>query len=92
MTEAPAENAFELPFQTACALSENGELALEDYARVLAEASGAEALRSRSDPALVRGVRLYAAKATLTETLARDIEGFAHGLAQGRTGGGLGWS
>lgn len=92
MNEASAQNAFELPFRTACALSENGEVVLEDYARVLALASSALALRSRSDPALVRGVRLHEAAATLTEALARDIEDFAHGLAQGQGDGGLGWS
>ena len=92
MSEAAPEDAYELPFRTAYALSEGAEVALEDYARVLAQAKGAEALRSKSDPALVRGVRLLAAAATLTEALARDIEDFAHGLAQGRTNGGLGWS
>ena len=92
MSEAAAPDAFELPFRTAYALSESGEVVLEDYARVLAQAKGAEALRSTSDPALVHGVRLWAAAATLTEALARDIEDFAHGLAQGRTDGGLGWS
>jgi hypothetical protein len=91
VTSDATRSVYELPFQAACALSEGGEVALEDYARVLAEASGAEALRSPSDPALVRGVRLHAASAVLTETLARDIEDFAHGLAQGRTNG-LGWS
>ena len=91
MSKASAPDAFELPFRTTYALSEGGEVALEDYARVLAQAEGAEALRSKSDPALVRGVRLLATAATLTEALARDIEDFAQGLAQGRTDG-LGWS
>ena len=92
MSGPSAQDAFEMPFRTVCALSESGEVVLEDYARVLAQAEGAEALRSNSDPALVHGVSLQAAAATLTEALARDIEDFAHGLAQGGTDGGLGWS
>jgi hypothetical protein len=91
VSEAFPKDAYELPFRKAYALSETGEVALEDYARVLAQAEAADALRSKSDPALVRGVRLRAASATLTAGLARDIEDFAQGLAQGRTGG-LGWS
>ncbi len=87
-----ANASFELTFRSGYALSESGEVALEDYARVLAQAEGAEAVRRPDDPALVRGVRLRAAAATLTEALARDIEDFAHGLAQGRPDGGLGWS
>ena len=92
MSRPSAPDTFELPFRTAYALSEGAELALEDYARVLAQAEGAGTLRSESDPALVRGVCLRAAAANLTEALVRDIEDFAHGLAQGRTNGGLGWS
>ena len=92
MSRPTAPDPFEFPFRKAYALSEGGEVALEDYARVLAQAERAEALRSTSDPALVRGVQLWAAGATLTEALARDIEDFAHGLAQGRQDGGLGWS
>ena len=92
MGEPSSASAFELPFRSGYALSESGEVALEDYARVLAQAEDAEALRRSDDPALVRGVRLQAATATLTEALARDIEDFALGLAQGRTDGGLGWS
>ena len=92
MSEPFPQDAYELPFREAYALSESGEVALEDYARVLAQAEAADALRSKSDPALVRGVRLRAASATLTAALARDIEDFAHGLAQGRNGPGLGWS
>ena len=92
MSRPAVLDAFELPFQKAYALSESGEVALEDYARVLAQAETAEALRSTSDPALVRGLRLGAVAATLTEALFRDIEDFARGLAQGGTDGGLGWS
>ena len=91
MSEAPPD-PFEVPFRAAYALSEGGEVALEDYARVLAKAEGAEALRSQGNPALVGGVRLRAAAALITDGLARDIEDFAQGLAHGRTDGGLGWS
>ena len=90
--DPPDGDGFELPFREAYVLSEGGELALEDYARVLAQAEAAEALRKSDDPALVRGVRVRAASAVVTEALARDIEDFARGLSQGRTDGGLGWS
>jgi hypothetical protein len=92
VSEPSGADGFELPFRTAYVLSEGGEVALEDYARVLAQAEAAEALRSPSDPGLVRGVRLRGVRASFTEALARDIEDFARGLSPGRTDSGLGWS
>jgi hypothetical protein len=82
----------DVAFPKGYALSESAEIALEDYARVLAQAEGSEALHQDEPPALVTGVRLRAAGLRLTDELRRDIEGFARGLAQDREGGGLGWS
>jgi hypothetical protein len=81
----------ELAFADALALSDEAALALEDYARVLARAAGAEVIRAPAGAAegRVAGVRLAGARAT-PEARA-DIEAFAHGLARGE-GGGLGWS
>jgi hypothetical protein len=82
----------DVPFRESYSLSETSEAALEDYARVLAQAEAAEALHPAEGPGGVRGVRLRAPAAALTDALRRDIEDFARGLAQGRTDSGLGWS
>jgi hypothetical protein len=82
----------DVPFREPYLLSETSEAALEDYARVLAQAEAAEALHPGEAPGRVTGVRLRSAAAELTDALRRDIEDFARGLSQGRTDGGLGWS
>jgi len=85
---ASADLVFEAPY----AIDPPGEVALEDYARVLARAAAAEALRSPEDPERVGGVRLVAPGAELTASLRRDVEDFAKDLAGRGGGSGLGWA
>jgi hypothetical protein len=82
----------DLAFEEPLVLSEGAELALEDYARALVQAGGAEALRSPDNPGVVRGVRLRGPALALSPALVRDVQDFARGLTLGRGGPGLGWS
>jgi hypothetical protein len=66
-----------------------GEVALEDYARALTSARGAEALLAEG-PA-IRGVHLCGLAAPVEPAAGEDIEAFAREMAE-RSGGGLGWS
>jgi hypothetical protein len=68
-----------------------GEVALEDYARALARATGAEALATADEPTRLRGVHLCGLGSPLEPGAEEDIEAFARDLAE-RSGGGLGWS
>jgi hypothetical protein len=79
-------------FASACAVDDTLEVALEDYARVLAQAEGARALRPEGDPGRVAGVRLLGPRAELTPSLRADIEDFARDLAGRGGGSGLGWA
>ena len=65
------------------------EVALEDYARVLARARAAEAVRAEADA--VSGVHLCGADRPPSPAVLADLEGFARSLAGGPSGG-LGWS
>jgi len=82
----------DLLFRAAYAVGAPGEVALEDYARVLARAESAQALRKEADPERVTGVRLVGPGAELTESLRADIEDFARDLASRSGGSGLGWA
>lgn len=79
----------ELGFGEPLALTEGACLALEDYARALTQAEGAEAQRLAGDTR-VGAVRLFGPTLALTPALARDIEDFARALTLGAPG--LGWS
>jgi hypothetical protein len=79
-------------FRGAYVIDAAGEVALEDYARVLGRAEAAEALPGEADPEKVAGVRLIAPGAELTESLRADIEDFARALASRSGGSGLGWA
>lgn len=79
-------------FRAGYSIDPAGEVALEDYARVLGRAEAAEALRSGTDPEKVAGVRLIAPGAELTGSLLADIEDFARDLASRSGGSGLGWA
>jgi len=68
-----------------------GEVALEDYARALTRAHGAQALLADGGAPTVRGVHLCGLAAPLEPASTEDIEAFARELAE-RSGGGLGWS
>ena len=83
---------LELRFQTAHPIDAPGEVALEDYARVLTRAEAAEALRSESDPESVAGVRLSAPGGAPSAAMRKDIEDFARDLARRGGGSGLGWA
>lgn len=91
---APAaeEGVSDLLFETGYPIDPPGEVALEDYARVLTRAEGAEALRSPSTLEQVTGVRIAAAGAVVTAAVRKDIEDFARDLARRGGGGGLGWA
>ncbi len=89
---APARDEPTVLFQTAYAIDAPGEVALEDYARVLARAESAEALRKDSEPDRVAGVRLVGPATEGTPSLRADIEDFARDLANRGGGSGLGWA
>lgn len=84
------EEWYDLAFQDAYALDDPAEAALEDYARVLSRAEGAEAVRGAD--MRVRGVRLLEGARPLPSAAARDIEDFARDLATRGGGSGLGWA
>ena len=88
----PAADCYDLAFVASYPLAESAEVALEDYARELARARQAEALRGGDEPSRVRGVHVCGPAATLDRRLMTDIEDFARGLALRGGGGGLGWS
>ena len=88
----PESDCYDLAFQANYPLDEPGEVALEDYARVLTHARGAEALRRSDDPSRVSGVHVCGLGVTLTRVVLTDIEDFARGLVAPGAGGGLGWS
>ncbi len=90
--ESPGPDCFDLPFQAGYPIDEAGEVALEDYARVLARGRAAFGLRLAEDPGRVRGVHVCGLKATPTASLITDLEDFARSLVPGAAGGGLGWS
>ncbi|HET7294694.1 MAG TPA: hypothetical protein VFM88_19890 [Vicinamibacteria bacterium] len=90
--ESPDRDCFDLSFQARYPIAEAGEVALEDYARVLARARAAFGLRASDDPGSVRGVHVCGLQATPTASLVTDLEDFARSLVSGAAGGGLGWS
>jgi hypothetical protein len=71
-------------------MDEAGEVALEDYARVLTRSRAAEAVPA-GQPGMIGAVHLCGASAPPAPAAVADIEGFAHSLMAGRAGG-LGWS
>jgi hypothetical protein len=87
---AAREQWYDLAFQTAYALDDLAEIALEDYARVLARAEGAEAVRGGDER--VSGVRLRNTSEPPSAAARRDIEDFARDLAGRGGGSGLGWA
>lgn len=87
----PEAGCVLVPFQQARPMDEPGEVALEDYARVLTRASAAEVVPTPGQPGLIDGVHLCGARPPLAPSAIADIEGFAQSLPAGRAGG-LGWS
>ena len=86
----PQPDCVQLSFDEAYPMDEPSEIALEDYARVLARARAAEALRAEPS-AGVGGVHLCGPEKPPSPPVASDIQGFARSLAVGQAGG-LGWS
>jgi hypothetical protein len=71
------------------AVDPHGEVALEDYARALTRAEGAEAVPAPDGG--VGGLHLCAPAEPLRPAVIEDIEAFAGEISQ-RRGDGLGWS
>jgi hypothetical protein len=87
---APREEWYDLAFKNAYLLDDPGQIALEDYARVVSRAEGAEAVRG-SDTR-VSALKLRRPGAPVSADAARDIEDFARDLATRGGGSGLGWA
>lgn len=91
MRASPGEACLELSFVGAYAVGAGGRVALEDYARALTQAEGAEAILAAGDPERVGGLHLCAPANPPAGAVLEDIEAFARELAH-RGGDGLGWS
>jgi hypothetical protein len=87
----PGDACFELPFGGAYAVGAGGRVALEDYARALTRAEGAEACPVPGDPGRVGGVHLCAPEEPPRGAVLEDVEAFAREMVH-RAGDGLGWS
>ena len=93
MTRArPAAGCRDLAFHAGYAVGDEGEVALEDYARSLTRAGAVEAMRAGGDGSAVTGLHLCEVGAAPSAAAAADIEDFARDLAAGTGAGGLGWS
>lgn len=88
----PRPDCREIVFGSPYTIGEPGEVALEDYARALARANGAEAFRSAGEPARIAGVHVCGVGRELDRQVVVDIEDFARELAASSGSGGLGWS
>jgi hypothetical protein len=87
----PGPGCTDVLFDRRYPLAPAAELALEDYARVLACAAAAEAVPDPKDPARLCGVHLCQAPEPPAPGVREDIEAFARELAEPRDSG-LGWS
>ena len=89
--EGPGRACLELSFGGAYAVGAGGQVALEDYARALTRAEGAEAIPAPGDPGRLEGLHLCAPAEPPGGAVLEDIEAFAREMAH-RAGDGLGWS
>jgi hypothetical protein len=89
--ESPGGACLELSFGGTYAVGSGGRVALEDYARALTRAEGAEAIPVQGDPRRVGGLHLCTPAEPPRSGVLEDIEAFAREMAD-RTGDGLGWS
>lgn len=89
--KSPESDCYDLAFQAGYPIDEPAEVALEDYARALTRARGAEAMRKNDDPSVVEGVHICGLGSSLTQAILTDLEDFTRGLVHGGAGG-LGWS
>lgn len=92
MPETDAVEHCDLSFAEGLALGDAGEVALEDYARVLTGAASAEAIRGDQPGGRVTAVRVVGPRVKPSVAQHRDIEDFARGLAAESAGSGLGWA
>ena len=81
----------EIRFREPRALGPFAQVALEDYARELTRAQGAEALVAPGEAGRLLGLQLEEPLVAPQGTVLDDIEAFAREL-QERAGEGLGWS
>jgi hypothetical protein len=81
----------ELSFAGTYAVGDSGQVALEDYARTLARAEGAEAIPAPGDPGRLAGLHLCGPAVAPGGAVLEEIEAFARKMAL-RAGDGLGWS
>ena len=88
--ESSGADCVLLAFRERYALSPAGQVALEDYARALVQAQGAEAVPA-ADGSLVAGLHLWAPAVPPRGAVAEDIEAFAREMTA-RGGERLGWS
>lgn len=88
----PAGDCHDLVFHASYPLPEPADVALEDYARVVARSRSAETIRAEGDPSLVTGVHVCGLASPIRQAAMSDIEDFARDMALGGAGGGLGWS
>ena len=89
--ERPEGTCFGVSFGARYAVGAGGQVALEDYARALTGARGAEAVPAPDDPARVEGLHLCAPAGPPRGDVLEDIEAFAREMAQ-HADDGLGWS
>ena len=92
MTRAtPGGACLELSFGDTYAVGAGGRVALEDYARALTRAEGAETIPVPGDPERVGGLHLCTPAELPRGAVLEDIEAFARELSE-RAPPGLGWS
>jgi hypothetical protein len=92
LTRGGAEGGcLDVSFTSTYAVGDSALVALEDYARALTRARGAEAIPSPADPARLSGLHLCAPDVEARGDMLDEIEAFARHMAH-RTGDGLGWS
>lgn len=87
--ERPGPACVDLAFGSCYAVGAGGQVALEDYARVLTRAEGAEAVPAPDGR--LGGLHLCAPAEPPRAAVVGDIEAFARDMAE-RAGDGLGWS
>jgi hypothetical protein len=90
--DAPPTPPVLVPFREPVRLDDPAEVALEDYARAVARAREAEAVRAAGEESPVTGMRLAGVVSPPTPQMQSDIEDFARDLALRGEGSGLGWS
>jgi hypothetical protein len=84
-------SSVDIDFSRPYHLAPASEVALEDYARVVARAATAEVLQAPGEPGRLLGVRLLRPAADPDQAVRDDVEAFARELAA-PAGEGLGWS